>query len=330
MRLDKIKFSDERLNICQVSLKGNIPIILENYKKFKSFYKYLNILIICPKRDLRLFKKKLKYNEFCIISEDQIISFLKFQKIFNRLSKKYRFKSLFKKRLSWYYQQVLKLSFTFYFFKISNKGLVLWDADTIITKKIKFFKGDFSKKFGTFTEFHKSYFEINKILIGKLPKYFISSVVQFGPITKNECKILIDKLKIKSNKVNVIANSLSTLIMKKIFLKDDPYNGSLFSEYELIGNLKIQIKPGKQDMIANLRKGLKGTLSSNQLQLLDILNITNVTYEHTHKNINSTGMLKRKLGWYNFIIIVFKTKLKFYYNLIKHNILFILNIDKMN
>ena len=90
MRLDKIKFSDERLNICQVSLKGNIPIILENYKKFKSFYKYLNILIICPKRDLRLFKKKLKYNEFCIISEDQIISFLKFQKIFNRLSKKYR------------------------------------------------------------------------------------------------------------------------------------------------------------------------------------------------------------------------------------------------
>ena len=36
------------------------------------------------------------------------------------------------------------------------------------------------------------------------------------------------------------------------------YNGSLFSEYELIGNLKILIKPGKQNMIASFRKGLKG------------------------------------------------------------------------
>ena len=194
MRQEKIRTSNDKLNICQVSLKGNIPIILENYEKFKSFYKDLNILIICPKKDLKLFKKKLRYNEFSIISEDQIISFSKFKKIFYQLSKKYRFKSLFKKRLSWYYQQVLKLSFTFYFLKKNNKRLVLWDADTIITKKIEFFKGDFSKKFGTFTEFHKSYFEINKILIGKLPKYFISSVVQFGPVTMDECKILMKQL----------------------------------------------------------------------------------------------------------------------------------------
>ena len=36
-------------------------------------------------------------------------------------------------------------------------------------KKINFFSGDFSSKFGTFTEFHKSYFEINKVLLGQLP-----------------------------------------------------------------------------------------------------------------------------------------------------------------
>ena len=115
MKLDKIKFSDDRLNICQVSLRGNIPIIIENYKKFKSFYKNFNIFIICPKKDLKLFKKKLKYGDFVVISEDQIISFYRFQKIFYRLSKKYKFKVLFKKRLSWYYQQILKLSFVFIF-----------------------------------------------------------------------------------------------------------------------------------------------------------------------------------------------------------------------
>ena len=330
MKLDKIKFNKDKLNLCQVSLKGNIPIIIENYRKLTLFYKDFNIFIICPKKDLNLFKKKLKYSEFIIISEDQILSFSKFQKIFYRLSKKYKFKTLFKERLSWYYQQILKLAFVFYFLKKGNKRIILWDADTIITKKINFFSGDFSSKFGTFTEFHKSYFEINKVLLGQLPKYFISSVVQFGSITSFESKILMKKLKIKGNKINEIANNLSTLIMREIFLMDASYNGSLFSEYELIGNFKILIKPEKQNMIASLRKGLKGILSSKQLYLLNLLNITNVTYEHTHKNTNSMGMLKRRVSWYDFIIVVFKTKLKFYYNLIKHNVLFIFNIDKMN
>ena len=330
MKLDKIKFNKDKLNLCQVSLKGNIPIIIENYRKLTLFYKDFNIFIICPKKDLNLFKKKLKYSEFTIISEDQILSFSKFQKIFYRLSKKYKFKTLFKERLSWYYQQILKLAFVFYFLKKNNKRIILWDADTVITKKINFFSGDFSSKFGTFTEFHKSYFEINKVLLGQIPKYFISSVVQFGSITSFESKILMKKLKIKGNKINEIANNLSTLIMREIFLMDASYNGSLFSEYELIGNFKILIKPEKQNMIASLRKGLKGILSSKQLYFLNLLNITNVTYEHTHKNTNSMGMLKRRVSWYDFIIVVFKTKLKFYYNLIKHNVLFIFNIDKMN
>ena len=330
MKLDKINFGKQKLNLCQVSLKGNIPIIIENHRKLKLFYKDFNIFIICPKKDLNLFKKKLKYSEFIIISEDQILSFSKFQKIFYKLSKKYKFKTLFKKRLSWYYQQILKLAFVFYFLKKDNKRIILWDADTVITKKINFFSGDFSSKFGTFTEFHKSYFEINKVLLGQIPKYFISSVVQFGSITSFESKILMKKLKIKGNKINEIANNLSTLIMREIFLMDASYNGSLFSEYELIGNFKILIKPEKQNMIASLRKGLKGILSSKQLYLLNLLNITNVTYEHTHKNTNSMGMLKRRVSWYDFIIVVFKTKLKFYYNLIKHNVLFIFNIDKMN
>ena len=37
-------------------------------------------------------------SEFIIINEDQIIPFFKFKKIFNRLSKKYKFKTLFKNR----------------------------------------------------------------------------------------------------------------------------------------------------------------------------------------------------------------------------------------
>ena len=87
MKLDKIKFSKDKLYICQVSLKGNIPIIIKNYQKLKLFYEDFNIFVICPKKDFKYFKKKLRYNEFTIINENQIISFHKFEKIFTDYQK---------------------------------------------------------------------------------------------------------------------------------------------------------------------------------------------------------------------------------------------------
>ena len=42
-RIQKYK---DKLNLCQVSLKGNIPIIIENHRKLKLFYGDLNIFII--------------------------------------------------------------------------------------------------------------------------------------------------------------------------------------------------------------------------------------------------------------------------------------------
>ena len=43
MRLGKTKFNNNKLYLCQVSLKGNIPIIIQNLQKMKLFYKDLNV-----------------------------------------------------------------------------------------------------------------------------------------------------------------------------------------------------------------------------------------------------------------------------------------------
>ena len=76
----------ETLNICQVSLSGNIPIILENYKNFSNLYTDINFYIICPKSQVYFFKKKLNHINIYIISEDQIITFSNFKKISNNYS----------------------------------------------------------------------------------------------------------------------------------------------------------------------------------------------------------------------------------------------------
>tara|TARA_Y200000002_G_C22615797_1_gene635941 strand:- start:22 stop:1044 length:1023 start_codon:yes stop_codon:yes gene_type:complete len=329
MKINDLNIKDGKLNICQVSLKGNIPIILENYKRFKSYYNDINFFIICPSKEIKFFKKKIKFSNVFIISEEEVISHKKFRDIFIKRSKNYKFKNLFKSRLPWYYQQILKLSFSFYFISKFNQKIILWDADTIITKKITFFNGEYSRSFGSYNEFHLSYFNLNKKILGKIPKYFISSIVQFVPITQIESNKLFKKLRLKEVNLNSIAFNLSIRIFKKIFEDNYNYNGSLFSEYELVGMSNLILKPKAQKLLATMRKGLSGCFNTTQLNLLGYLNISNVTYEHTYNNRKSAGMLNRKISWLNFFLITFKTLLKFYYNSIRHHIFFVLDLDKM-
>ena len=111
----------ETLNICQVSLPGNLPIILENYRNFSNLYTDINFYIICPKSQVSFFKKKLNYINIYIISEDQIISFSKFKKISNNFLKKKNYYKKIQPRLKWYYQQILKISFVIDFINKNKK-----------------------------------------------------------------------------------------------------------------------------------------------------------------------------------------------------------------
>ena len=78
------------------------------------------------------------------------------------------------------------------------------------------------------------------------------------PLTPIECKTLLKKLRIKTLNINLIAKSLSITIFNKIFENNDNYNGSLFSEYELVGMSNLILKPKPQNVLATIRKGLSG------------------------------------------------------------------------
>ena len=125
--------------LCQVSLKRDIPLILKNYQSFKYYYKNIKIFVICPSKDLFFFKEKLNYVEFEIVSEDKILSFKEFELIFIKVSNNINYKSQFRKRLGWYYQQMLKIIFMINFVHKKKKNLIIWDSDTIILNRIYFF-----------------------------------------------------------------------------------------------------------------------------------------------------------------------------------------------
>ncbi len=315
------------LNICQVSLARDIPIILENFFSFKNFYKSIKIFVICPESEIKEFKKKLTYPEFNIINEDDLISFKEFQIIYEGASSLIKYQELFKKRLSWYYQQVLKLNFVLDFVERKKEDIIIWDADTIILKKIKFFKNQKSIKYGTLFEFHRHYFKTNINIVGEHPRYFISSLVQFVGLSVSEhyflCKKIVNFNLASNNKK--AAFLISRIILKNIFKSHNHYNGSLFSEYELIGISNLMYEKSKQKAIFTLRNNLSGKLSNLQIYFAKSLNVKHVTYEHSHLNQNSQGMLTRKQKWVPFIKILIKDFIKFHLRNIKHNFNFYYN-----
>jgi len=182
------------INICQVSLARDIPLIKENYKNFKKIYKKIQIFIICPKNHLKKFKNSLDFKEIKIIDESKILPFKNFEKLFNHLSSSTNYKIQIKKRINWYYQQILKITFILNFIHKNNKNIIIWDADTIILKKIKFFQNKKTILYGTFFEFHKPYYSTNNYILEFKSKYFISFLTQFIAVSVKEGKYIFKKL----------------------------------------------------------------------------------------------------------------------------------------
>ena len=310
-------------NFCQISLKGNIHLILKNYQNLKKFYHHLKIYVICPSKELHFFKEALFHKEIEIIDENELLSKDKFTEIFLEYSKNINYSFEFRKRLNWYYQQVLKISFAIDFIKKKKQSIVIWDADTIMIKKIDFFKDNHSIQYGTFNEFHKQYYMTNKNILKSLPKYHLSFLVQFASITPNELSFLEKKLFSDLNYgKETMPLKISEIILSSIFNKHKEYNGSMFSEFELIGQSTCLLKNTKQKPILTLRFGLDGQLNKYQITLIRILNFKHITYEHTHINKKSYGMLNRNQTWFGLVKLIIKNLSRFYLRSLKHNYMY--------
>ncbi len=315
----------KKLNICQVSLLGNVKIVKENLINFNRFYENNFHYIICPKKEKNYFRRELRNNNCEIIDEDTIITFKKFKKIANKYLKRKSYFREIQNRLNWYYQQVLKLTFVINFINKTKKPIIIWDADTIILKKISFFKKNNSINYGTTSEFHKAYYKTNAVLLNNLPKYFISSLAQFISLAPSEANFLIKKLSKVKKKGKNTGSWITTVIFKSIISAHKNYNGSMFSEYELIGQSNLLKNYNKQKLISGIREHLNGKLSTFQKNILIYLGYSYVAYEHTHPNKNSLNMLKRTQTWSSFFKIIIKKTFNKFFRGIKHNLRFIFN-----
>ena len=306
------------LNICQISLKGNIPTIKENILKFKNYYPGFNLFIICPKNQKKIFKKNINYKNCKIINEEEIISMKNFKKIANKYFIKKNYYKKIQNRLSWYYQQILKISFIIYFVRKNKEPILMWDADTVLLSNFDFFEEGKTIKYGTTFEFHRSYFETNKNILKKLPNYYLAFTNQFIAITPMECEFLTKKLNKYKKREKKLSHWITHIIISSISRTHKIFNGSMFSEQELIGQSNLLYSYSKQRLVHGLRAGLNGKLTNLQKKITKLFGYKYVSYEYSHPNKNNKNMLKREQSWMIFIKIIIKKSLNKIFRGFKH------------
>ena len=310
--------NSNKLNICTVTLGTDATIVNENLIEFNKLYQNVKLYIVCPKKDVDIFKNSLTAENYEIITEDEFIEFKDFKNIFEELSKDLQYKDKFKNRLQWYYALFLKFFFIHKFFENGGSKIVIWEGDSVILKKIKFFKNDNSLLYVWVHYYHDIFYKTCKEMLGTLPKYYGSFITMFGSLTNNEFDYLNKSLGFNKLNNKEFCIAFSKKALSSIFKAHNIYDNAMFSDYDLMGISNQNKNFTKQKPIFFLRSSLDGKLTKFQKFIAKIFGAHLVAYEHRHPNKHSKGMLLRNQSWYRFIKIIV-----YYYSLFKfHQIRF--------
>ena len=282
----------EKYIFVTVSLLDNLDSVYASIFKLNKFYSISKYVVIVPKNNIEVFEEKLKvYENVEIVEEDKICCKRQFLNLCDVFIKSRNEHQSFRK--SWYYQQILKLSYVTNKKYFSNNNLIIWDADTIPLKKIKLFnKYNQPYLYGSVYEYHPPYFMINKILLGpKSSMLNLSCINQFVALNLQIRKDL-EKFFLKFNRLNKIKNNdlfVANAILKTLAIGQNINSKieSKFSEYEFIGNFisnKYNKRNIKQKRIKFFRNNVDGNINLIQKIILYFFNYKHITYENNFNN----------------------------------------------
>jgi hypothetical protein len=126
-------------------------------------------------------------------------------------------------RKFWYYQQFLKMSFS-YSTHLESDHYLIWDADTLPIREMLFFENNSTSLTVSENEYHQEYFDnIHKIFDNEIKLYSKSFISQHLMVTKEH---MLDMLQ------QISSDNYCDILLSKLSGK----TGSLFSEYETYAN----------------------------------------------------------------------------------------------
>ena len=226
-----------KTSLVTLTVERTIPSILTNLL-------YNNIYVVTNKDNFSsiqfYFGNKIKY-----IDEDKVCSGL----TSNAISNYFKLKNIDIKRSNWYFQQFLKLSISKLDF--ISESYLIWDADAVVLKPIKFISKEGKVYLNKTSEHHKPYFETMEKLIGIKKQVNYSFISEYMVFRKEIVLSILNKISKKKEQ------HWWFTILDNINQNDLLRSG--FSEYELYGNFIAKYYPNTFS-IKNLNKTRNGAI----------------------------------------------------------------------
>ncbi|MBE0545013.1 MAG: hypothetical protein IH623_27050 [Verrucomicrobia bacterium] len=132
----------------------------------------------------------------------------------------------FPQAAGWYFQQLLKLQFAFE--SPEDDYYLIWDADTVPLRPLRFFDAQGRMLLTRATEYHAPYFETYRRLFGEDARREFSFIAQHILVQKSVVREMLEKIE---QKIPGTGN-WAWKIMRSLPVSGD----NLFSEYETYGH----------------------------------------------------------------------------------------------
>jgi hypothetical protein len=273
--------------IFSVSLSVNIPTLKISIPIIFKLYDPRKYVVIVPDAQFNEFLILKSINDKIeLIKESHILDYIDFEEIrveYNLVD------SDSKNRSKWYYQQALKIAYPLINHN-GNHNFIMIDADTIILKKINFFKNHKSKLYGSLLESHSEYYETLSAIFKREITSKMGFTTQFFSCTPSEIDNLVKLLSkfIAPCEKHSVAKWVSRVILKSCKMVHGTLVGSKFSEQELFGFSNQIASQMPQSPIIYFRTwGLHFNLNIFTLFLIKSFGFKHLTFEMRDNNTPS-------------------------------------------
>ncbi len=289
------------IHFFSVSLPNNIKSLRLTVPRLKRDYPDSVHSIIVPDESIAEFSDL--GSQVRLVPESEVLTLGEFRNIFEELKDQCRFQHDYLPREKWYYQQALKLAFAIAK-SMEGEFVVMWDADTIPTRRLEFFENGKSLLYGSLEEFHKPYFLTVKKLFGALPDRFLAYTTQFFSLTPEEGGVLLDRM-VYERKVSrdELATRVARSMLAAVFSSHREM-GYLISEQEVVGLSNQLLHGGKQRPVYYLRWGVEGWLDEKQRDFVARCGFTHVSLE------NPEVRWCKKQRWTRLFYLIIRSSLK--------------------
>ena len=210
---------DRRLQVVAACQECDFPIMEITARKLCECVPFRALVVLAPDEKCPELRSRLGSNAR-VIPENEFIPEMRISQLHNLNLQR------FPKGAGWYFQQLLKLQYAFV--EPEDDYYLIWDADTVPLRPMRFFDSAGRMLLTKATEFHEPYFDTYRRLLGEEPHREFSLVSQHILVQKSVARQMLSRIE---QRVEGEGN-WAWKIMRSL----PPTGDNLFSEYETYGH----------------------------------------------------------------------------------------------